>query len=211
MAPMMKLKKALRAYAPIELSWSHDGALWRVTSWPEAQFERQDEGRWTAAAPDEGAYFSAAQSLGAADWQKYLEFVPTPERAFLHQFKAGRLAALQLLARCPDLLLTLAETPALVPYAANHVALCGTEVPSWGAVAAVHERGGVYELMRWLGLPASRQTLTILRNVANPDIPLRLLEPLRSMLWEPTSLGTLERRAAISDRQLAYFCHALAA
>ena len=205
----MKLKPVTRLSAPIQLSWSHEGSLWRVTCWPEVQFERQDGEAWTAAIPDEGVFFAAARSLTPADWRTYLEFVPVAERAVLRQFRTGRLAVLQVLARCPELLLTLAETPALAAYVATH----GTENEplAWRALAAAHERGGVFELMRDLGLPASRQTLAILRQLADPDLPRRLLEPLRSMLWEPASLGLLQRTPSLTDRQLAHFWHALAA
>ena len=74
----MKLKALTRLSAPILLSWSHEGSLWRVTCWPEVQFERQDgQGQtWTPAVPDEGVFFAAARALSTADWQKYLEFVP---------------------------------------------------------------------------------------------------------------------------------------
>jgi hypothetical protein len=204
----MKLKASTRPSAPIQLSWSHEGSLWRVTCWPEVRFERQDGQAWTPALPDEGVFFSAARSLSTADWQKYLEFVPVAERAVLRQFRAGRLAVLQVLAQCPELLLTLAETPALAAYVASHV---GTDTLAWRALAAAHERGGVYELMRDLGLPSSRQTLAILRHLTDPDLPRRLLEPLRSMLWEPASLGLLQRTPSLTDRQLSHFWHALAA
>ena len=63
----------------------------------------------------------------------------------------------------------------------------------------------------WLGLPASRQTLTILRNISDRDVAKRFLEPLRSMLWEPRSIFALQRVPEITDRYLARACHALAA
>ena len=60
-------------------------------------------------------------------------------------------------------------------------------------------------------LPASRQTLAILRNVVQPNLPRRFLEPLRSMLWEPKALTTLQKTPALTDRQLSHYIHALAA
>jgi hypothetical protein len=39
----------------------------------------------------------------------------------------------------------------------------------------------------------------------------RLLEPLRSMLWEPRAIFALQRMPAITDRLLERYCHALAA
>jgi hypothetical protein len=60
-------------------------------------------------------------------------------------------------------------------------------------------------------LPASRQTLAILQNLASADVPKRFLEPLRTLLWEPRTIFALQRVPAITDRQLAHYCHALAA
>jgi hypothetical protein len=68
-----------------------------------------------------------------------------------------------------------------------------------------------YGVLEWLGLPASRQTLTILRNISDRDVAKRFLEPLRSMLWEPRSIFALQRVPEITDRYLARACHALAA
>ena len=64
-------------------------------------------------------------------------------------------------------------------------------------------------LSRWL--PAARQTVTILQAIAEPDLPKRFLEPLRSVLWEPTSTYALRRMPAITDRKLAQTLTALAA
>jgi len=51
----------------------------------------------------------------------------------------------------------------------------------------------------------------ILRNLVDPDVPRRLLEPLRSMLWEPAAIFALQRMPEITDQKLARCCHALAA
>ena len=75
----------------------------------------------------------------------------------------------------------------------------------------MQERSGVFGVLEWLGLPASRQTLGILRSVVEPDLPRRLLEPLRTVLWEPRTIFALQRLPALTDRHLARFCHALAA
>ena len=40
---------------------------------------------------------------------------------------------------------------------------------------------------------------------------LKFLEPLRSLLWEPTAIFALQRMPAITDRLLAQTVHALAA
>ncbi len=66
-------------------------------------------------------------------------------------------------------------------------------------------------VLEWLGLPASRQTLAIRRNVAEPDLPKRFPEPRRTLRWEPGAIFAWQRLPAITDRQLARYCHALAA
>ena len=43
------------------------------------------------------------------------------------------------------------------------------------------------------------------------DLPRRLLEPLRSALWNPAAPLRFERTPALSERALAAGCHALAA
>src|SRR5436190_23897984 len=98
------------------------------------------------------------------------------------------MAALQVMARCPDLLPTLAEAPALTPFVAAHLSLRGRENYAWAEISVVFQREGVFGLLQWLGLPSSWQTLTILQNIADPDLPRRLLEPLRRALWEPEAI-----------------------
>ena len=196
---------------PVALTWSHCGVPYRVTPWPEVRFERLYGDEWIVTVPSVEALASAAQTCGVLEWRPYLEFVPAPVRDFLAQFPYSKMEALQIAARCPALLAELAETPALSAFVAAHVTLRGTPDPAWDEINAVHERGGVFGVLEWLGLPASRQTLAILRNVAAPDLPRRFLEPLRSMLWEPRALFVLQRLPAITDRQLAQYCHALAA
>jgi len=204
-----RLKK--KCFVPLALTWSHGGALHRVTPWPEVRFERLYGEDWIETSPTEDAFGSAAQVLGAADWRPYLEFVSAEVREWLGRFSLMRMEALQVMARCPGLLDDLRETPALAAFVASHANLRGTSGACWAEINAVHERGGIFGLLEWLGLPASRQTLAILRNIVEPDLPKRLLEPLRTMLWEPTSIFTLQRLPTITDRQLAHFCNALAA
>jgi hypothetical protein len=145
------------------------------------------------------------------EWQPYLEFVPGDVRQFLARFSFTRMEALQVAARCPALLGELADVPALTAFLAAHVSLRGTDAPAWAEINAIYERSDIFGVLEWLGLPASRQTLAILHNVAEPDVPKRFLEPLRTMLWEPRTIFALQRLPAITDRQLARFCHALAA
>ena len=196
---------------PLALTWSHSGVLYRVTHWPEVRFERLYGTDWLALAPSPESLATAAKTLTAADWQPYLEFVPAAVREFIAHFAFARLEALQVAARCPALLVDLTETPALAAFVSAHVELRGTSAPRWSEINAVHERNGVFGVLEWLGLPASRQTLAILRNVVQPNLPRRFLEPLRSMLWEPKALTALQRDPALTDRQLSHYIHALAA
>jgi hypothetical protein len=185
--------------------------MYRVTPWPEVQFERLFGDEWIVTSPTEDVLASAAQSCGKRAWAPYLEFVPGEVREFLAQFAFGRMEALQVVARCPALFETLIETPALTAFLAGHVRLRGTGGACWAEIAAVFERGGVFGVLEWLGLPASRQTLEILRHVTAPDIAKRLLEPLRTLLWEPRTMLALRREPALGERELTRFCHALAA
>jgi hypothetical protein len=204
-------RRTQKMSVPLGLSWSHSGVTWRVTPWPEVQFERLYGDEWIAATPTDDVFASAAQSCGPTEWRPYLDFLPASVRDFVVRFAFGRMEALMVAARCPALLETLAEAPALAAFVAAHVALRGTELPRWDEINAVYGRAGIFGVLEWLGLPASRQTLSILSNLAEPDVPKRLLEPLRTMLWEPRAIFALQRMPSISDRQLAGFCNALAA
>lgn len=195
---------------PLALSWSHLGVPYRVTPWPEVVFERLYGDEWIVVSPSEDVLASAAASLRNADWRPYLEFVPREVREFLEGFSCTRMEVLQVAARCPELLPALQETPALTAFVSAHARLRGTS-PAWGELAAVFERSDIFGLLEWLGLPASRQTLAILQHLAEPELPKRLLEPLRTQLWEPRTIFALQRTRAISERQLARFCHPLAA
>lgn len=200
-----------KCLVPLALSWSHCGVAYRVTPWPEAQFECLYGDEWIATSPTEDVLASAAQTCGAREWRPYLEFVPADVREFLLRFAFGRMEALQVVARCGDLLPELIATPALTSFLASHVSLRGTSGACWTEIVAVYERSGVFGVLEWLGLPASRQTLDILQHFAAPDIAKRFLEPLRTLLWEPRTIFALQRQPAIDERQLARFCHPLAA
>ncbi|HWL15523.1 MAG TPA: hypothetical protein VNR00_07955 [Opitutus sp.] len=208
---MKSLRRQKKCYVPLALSWSHCGALYRVTAWPEVRFECLYGDEWIPTSPTEDALATAAQECGAAAWKPYLEFVPAEVRAFLELFKFTRMEALQVAARSPELLAALTETPVLTAFVASHASLRGSEGACWDEINAVHERSGIFGLLEWLGLPASRQTLSVLQNIVDPDLPKRLLEPVRSMLWEPTTLFALQRLPAITDRELVRTRHALAA
>ncbi|HVS54324.1 MAG TPA: hypothetical protein VHD62_18355 [Opitutaceae bacterium] len=196
---------------PLALAWSHCGVSYRVTPWPEVRFECLYGEDWIPTSPTEDALASAAQTCGPLEWRPFLEFVPPAIRELLARFSFARMEALQVVARCPALLADLAATPALTAFVASHAHLRGTADSCWNEINAVHERSGIFGLLEWLGLPASPQTLAILQNIAEPDVPKRFLEPLRTMLWEPRTIFALQRTTTITDRQLARFCHALAA
>jgi hypothetical protein len=183
----------------------------RAGPWPEVRFERKVGAAWHELDASEESLASAASALSPNAWQEYLEYVPAAERAFLGRFRAGRIAALQVLARCPDMANDLIETPALAPFLAAHQSLRGAPSGRWAEINAVHGRGGIFGLLEWLGLPASRQTMAILQQISDPDLPLRFLEPLRTSLWEPETIWDLQHNGAITGRQLERFCHALAA
>jgi len=194
------------------LGWIHDGVRHRVSVWPDVQFERESApGKWTREAPGEDVFASAALGVTGNQWRRYLEFMPAGERALLERFQFGRAAALHVITRCPALLRQLGEVPALVPFLATHLTLRGGHEPRWSEIEAIFEREGVFGVLQWLGLPASRQTVTILRNIADPDLPRRLLEPLRAALWEPEAIWSLSQAPMLTDERLAEACHALAA
>ncbi len=206
-----RVPRATSVAPDVQLAWSHVGSLHRMTAWPEAKLERLVGEHWLEASAGEEMLGSGMLQVDAAAWRHYLEFIPAAERAFVEKFRFGRLAAVLIAARCPQLLADLDETPALVAFLAAHASLRGTAGPHWDEVAAVHERGGVFGLLEWLGLPASRETLSVLRNLVDPDVPRRLLEPLRALLWKPSATSVLQRASELTDKQLARYCHALAA
>jgi hypothetical protein len=211
MGGMNSLRRAKKISLPLALSWSHAGVTYRVTAWPEVSFERLYGDEWIAAQPSEEALASAAQTCGPLEWRPYLEFVPADVKEFLARFRITRMEALQVIARCPALLQELTEFPALTGYVAAHMGLRGTPGPGWDEINAVYERSGIYGVLEWLGLPASRQTLAILGNVADPELPKKLLEPLRTLLWEPGAIFALQRVPVITDKHLLRCCHPLAA
>ena len=203
-----------RATAPaIQLTWAHYGVLHRVTAWPDLRFETQTDGVWHPFTPDPGhaCFASAAAMLDARSWLRFLDFMPAPERAYLTTFKTGRLAALAVLASCPDLLPDLVETPAFTAFLAYHVTLRGEAQTRWATINAIHERDGLFGLLEWLGLPAAPASLTALGQITEADLSRRVLAPLRAALWQPETLWILSHSAALTEKELLTRCHALAA
>ncbi len=206
------MKAKLRAQPTLaDITWSHAGVFRRVTAWPEAAFERLEGDTWIADHPDEGAFAAAAVDVRDASWRGYLEFVPAAERHFLAQFRFSRMEALQVIARCPELIPAISEIPALTIFVSAHIALRGSSRPGWDELSAVFERSGVFGLLDWLGLPATRAALGALRNFADPEIPRRFIAPLRTMLWDGVTVRTLEHTLVVTDIDLARACHRLAA
>ncbi|MCF7759501.1 MAG: hypothetical protein K9M98_03265 [Cephaloticoccus sp.] len=203
---MILTQRPLKNLLPIALTWAHYGELHRVTPWPEVRFERLYGDDWIEITPDHELLEAASLACRNRDWRPYLEFVPADVRTFLAGFSFNRMEALQVCARCPSLLIDLIATPALTAFLSDHVGLRGGATASWAEIVAVHERNGIFGLLEWLGLPASRQTLTILAHLESPDLPKRFLEPLRTQLWEPRTIFALQRMPAITDRLLASFC-----
>ncbi|MGH7943802.1 MAG: hypothetical protein ACREH8_20565 [Opitutaceae bacterium] len=211
-----RIARTARAAAPIaarpDLGWIHDGIRHRVTVWPEVAFERETgSGRWVEIEFGEMVFASAALGVTPQQWRPYLEFMPPEQQEFLRLFHFSRMGALHVITRCPTLLPELTRFPALVPFIAAHVSLRGGNEPRWAEIGAVFEREGIFGMLQWLGLPASRQTLAILGNIADPEIPRRLLAPLRTALWEPEAIWALSHAPALTDERLAEACHALAA
>lgn len=209
----MKLAATQKNARLVQLTWSHFGILYRVTAWPEVAFETQQDEKWVAIEvdPSSDIFAAAAVMLGRTEWNRYLEFVPKAERAFIEKFRFGRLAALAVITRCPGLLGDLDSLPLLTSFVAAHVPLRGCGRPAWGEIEAVHERGGLFGLLEWLGLPASRQTLDALAHIAEVELAKRLLEPVRETLWNPIAKSALARAESISERELEVTCSVLAA
>ncbi len=193
---------------PLALTWKHEGATYRATAWPEVTFERAYGEEWIALTPSLETLASARVAAGA--WRAFLEYVPSDVRDFLGCFRGNRLAALRVAAQCPDLVGTLTETPALAVFVAAHPLLRGETTARWHEINAVFERGGVYALMEWLGLPSTRQALAILRNLIAADLAPSLLVPLRTVLWRPHGVFALAQLTTIGERELSDAC-ALAA
>lgn len=208
----MKPASAKRSLVPVQLTWSHLGVLYRVTAWPDVEFQAQRDGKWVPFDPNPASevFAAAAVMLGKAEWRRYLEYVPAAERALLERFAWSRLAALATLRRCPALTEVLDRTPALAAFVAAHATLRGTPHPAWAEISAVYERSGIFGLLDWLGLPAAPRTLEALASLESPDIAKRLLEPLREALWSPMLATLFNTEEPVREVELAAQLHAAA-
>ena len=86
----MRITGCLNISGVMFADWELIGVPYRVTAWPEVQFERLYGTDWIPTAPAEEALASAAQALGPLEWRPYLEFVPTEVREFLARFRRWR-------------------------------------------------------------------------------------------------------------------------
>ncbi|MGH7995285.1 MAG: hypothetical protein ACREFX_02930 [Opitutaceae bacterium] len=212
-----------------QIRWYHDGAPHRAIVLPEphrsppartagqeppaVQFETQVDGRWEAYDPDPASesFASAAAAGDTNQWRELLSLLPSSFRRFLTFFLYERLEALAVLTRCPRLLPELEAVPALTVFLAAHVRLRGSEGPRWNEIGAAYDNGGIFGLLEWLGLPACRQTLSILARIDDPELPRSLVAPLRAALWEPETLCELDHADCIREKDLARFRAPLAA
>lgn len=168
-----------------ELLWYHLGRAYRVSLWPEIAFEKEmAPGLWLPYTPDpRGEVFSAgAVMIDRRRWQAYLELCPRDWQEFVGQFTHYRLQALTAMAYCPALHEDMEERPILALFAAAHAELRGT-APEWGELNAVREHGSIFDVLGWLGLPATRETLDQLDSLSL-DLPLRDLRRVREVLWQ---------------------------
>jgi phage terminase large subunit-like protein len=199
--------------APVQLTWSHMGVLYRATAWPDVAFEEHREGKWIAFDPEPASdvFAAAAVMLGRSEWKRYLEYVPESISSLLMKFRTSRMAALSLLVRCPELAAELEQTPALASFLAHHQQLRGGSRPAWGEISAVYERTGIYGLLEWLGLPASKDTLEGLARLVDPEIPKRLLERVREVMWNPIVTAQLIHSEPSTRKEVATQLEVLAA
>ncbi len=209
----MKTRATKKTIASVQLTWTHLGGLYRATAWPDVQFETLQDGAWVSIELDPASetVAAAAVMLDRADWKRYLEFVPADERRFLETFRLGRMAALIVIARCPELLSELVEAPALTSFVAAHTRLRGCARAAWTEISAVYERSGIFGVLQWLGLPATRIVLETLQNFAEPDIAKRLLDRVRESLWSPLAPAVLRAAAPMSEVEVAARCDVIAA
>lgn len=183
--PAWVRRSAFPSPLPGQLVWKRGHLTHRVTAWPELAFETLKRQTWHRLHPDPSSrgFHAHAALIDDAQWRDFLDYLPLPRRELVQLFQSGRLAALVVSTHCPTLVDSLLQTPALLPFVAHHTAIRGTSLPAWPEINAVHERGGLFALLEWLGLPASRLTLARLGEITQPDLPPHSLESLRRQLW----------------------------
>jgi hypothetical protein len=204
----MNHSRTSRFSVPLALAWTRRGASYRITPWPDVQIEQRYGTEWVPVTLTPAQLTGAELHPGA--WRAYLEFVPSDVRELVSLFRTNRLLALQVASRCPELVGALTETPALATFVTCHAQLRGSPMERWDELNAQFERGGIFSVLDWLGMPATRQTIAILTSLIAADLAPRLAEPVRAALWRPTGILSLAATSHDTDRDLADSC-ALAA
>jgi hypothetical protein len=192
------------ALAP-HLVWHHLGQAHRVTIWPEVAFEKEiSVGLWVPYTPDPSsdAFTSGAVMLDKRRWNLFLEFFPTAWVRFIERFSFHRLHALAALAYAPALQEDFELTPLLALMVAIHAELRGDTVAQWGELNALCERGSVFAVLEWLGLPSTHACLDRL-GLVDPDLPVRDLSRVREMLWQQHDAAVRTRVESPSHVALA--------
>ena len=174
-----------------DLAWYHHGKGYRVTLWPEVEFQQEiAPGLWRPYTPDprSDSFCAGAVSLTKRQWAAYLEFCPQEWSHVVERFSFHRLHALTALAYTPALAEDFLEHPVLALLVAAHSGLRDA-LPEWGQLNAVRERGTIFGVMEWLGFPSTRACLSHLDRL-DPDLPVRDLSRVRDILWQHHDAGT---------------------
>lgn len=168
-----------------DLVWHHLGQAYRVTIWPEVAFEKEiTQGLWRPFTPDpRGDVFCAgAVMLDARRWKLYLEFFPLSWQRLIERFSFHRLHALTALALGPALQEDFEEWPVLALLVGAHSELRGC-APEWCELNALRERGNIFSVLEWLGMPSTSAALEQLGSL-DLDLPVRELRRVREVLWQ---------------------------
>ena len=179
-----------------DLIWHHLGQAYRVTIWPEVAFEKEiSQGLWRPFTPDpRGDVFCA----GAVP---YLEFCPPSWQRLIERFSFHRLHALTALALGPALQEDFEDWPVLALLVGAHSDLRGC-APEWGELNAVRERGNIFSVLEWLGMPSTSAALEQL-DALDLDLPVRDLRRVREILWQRHDVQLREGFRGVSFSPLA--------
>lgn len=207
----MKNSRLRPVSAPIALTWDSHASSYRVT--PDLQFEMPSSTGWVGCQPDpmEDSFLEAEMTMPDQQWVRFLEFVDPLPRSLVGCFRLRRLAALAVAAHCPALVPQMLEAQTLVPALAGHVTLRGETHPRWDQINAVFDCAGIFGLLEWLGFPSSRQTLSVLKRLASPDLAPSRITPLRESLWNPEDLSRLLRSGSLTEAEIIPCDHGVAA
>lgn len=173
-------------------TWTTAARTYRIMPNPLC-FEYRTASGWAPHCPNptEDSWADAELAVQNADWNGFLSFTEPWVRDLASQFEAHRLAALAVAASCPELGRALCGIPSLTVLVAIHGSLRGESRPHWEEIDAIYERNGIYGVMEWLGLPASRSALAAFRLIEDPALPLSLANRLRENLWNAAASPNL--------------------